>query len=278
MGAQDVKGIRILDAKKLDFPKINGLKFTGISDLAYDGKRGLYAVSDKGYLFELDFSIRDNKIHTLVLKDSFWLKNKKGEPLSKKKRDAEGIDFSKGSLVISFERKPKVSLFDVEGVKIKNFEIAQALEDIKNYQGKNSALESVAMHPYFGVITAPQRPLRHTDERIHTLFSLNQRWHFKADADITAIQTMSDGNLLVLEREFRLFGLGHTIWLKKVPIMQCQESSCPAKTLARLNSSDGWKLDNFEGLTRISEDRYLMISDDNDSFLQKCIIVLFEVK
>jgi len=66
--------------------------------------------------------------------------------------------------------------------------------------------------------------------------------------------------------------------LKKVPIMECKGTSCAAKTLATLKSSDGWRLDNFEGLTRIRDDIYLMISDDNDSFLQECIVVLFQVR
>jgi len=277
--AYDTAGsIRILDSRVLTFEDFGGLSFAGISDLAYDGKRALYAVSDKGRLFELEFSLQDNRIETLLLKNAFRLKSKDGKPLKKKKRDAEGLDFYKGSLIISFERKPKVSLFDLKGVKIKNVDIPSVLEDIKNYQGKNSVLESVVMHPDFGVITAPQRPLKHTDEKVHTLFSLEQRWKFKADADITAIETMSDGSLLVLEREFRLFSLGHTIWLKKVPIKACENGLCQAETLAKLDSSDGWRLDNFEGLTRIDNEHYLMISDDNDSFLQKCIIVLFEVK
>lgn len=89
---------------------------------------------------------------------------------------------------------------------------------------------------------------------------------------------MSDGSLLILEREFHLLSLGHTLWLKKVPLMECKANTCPAKTLIKLKSSDGWELDNFEGLTRIGDDLYLMISDDNDSFLQECIVVLFQVK
>jgi hypothetical protein len=31
-------------------------------------------------------------------------------------------------------------------------------------------------------------------------------------------------------------------------------------------------------LTRIKDDLYLMISDDNGSFMQECIVVLFEIK
>lgn len=276
--AKEISGIKILDAKKLQMKAFNGLDFSEISDLAYDKEKGLFALSDKGYVFRLELEIKNKKIDRLDIKDAFWLKNRKAERLSRKKRDAEGMDFDKGSLLISFEGLPKVSFFDLHGVKIKNHKIAPLLKDIKNYQGKNSALESVTMHPKFGMITAPQKPLNHADQSMHTLFSQDRRWRFKADADITAIQSMPDGSLLVLEREFHLLRFGHTLWLKKIPLMECKDNLCPAKTLMKVKSSDGWKLDNFEGLTHIRDDLYLMISDDNDSFLQECIIVLFQLR
>ncbi len=275
---ESTKGITILDSKVLDFDDFKGLSFVGISDLAYDAEGLLYAVSDKGYLFGLEVSIADNTIQDMRIRHAYRLRSKAGKVLSRKKSDAEGLDFSKGALLISFERKPKVSVFKLNGVKIKNVSIPPVLEDINNYQGKNSALESVVMHPDFGLITAPQRPLKHEDKKVHTLYSLEKRWRFKADADITAIETMSDGSLLVLEREFRLLRMRHTIWLKKVPLKTCVDGFCQADTLAKLDSADGWRLDNFEGLARIGKDRYLMISDDNDSFLQECIVVLFQVK
>ena len=60
--------------------------------------------------------------------------------------------------------------------------------------------------------------------------------------------------------------------------MECETGSCSSKNLAALKRRDGWKLDNFEGLTRIKDELYLMISDDNGSFFQECIDVLFEIK
>jgi len=49
------------------------------------------------------------------------------------------------------------------------------------------------------------------------------------------------------------------------------------RILARFDTDDGWNIDNFEGLAKVSKNKYLMISDDNDSFLQKTLVVLFEV-
>jgi hypothetical protein len=273
----DIGGIRILDAKTLAFKPMNDIAFTDISALAYDERRGLFALSNKGYLFNLDLQIEQKKIRRLELKEARVLRTKKGKALKKKKRDAEGMALDAEGLVISFERKPKVSLYDFKGKKIKNYPLAQELQDIENYTRANKALESVAMHPRFGVITAPEVPLKGSDTDLHTLYSLHTKWRFKASGQITSIELLPDNNLLILERDYNVFR-GHSIWLSKVDIMACKTDICSSKNLATLRRSEGWKLDNFEGLTRIKDDLYLMISDDNGSFMQECIVVLFEIK
>lgn len=274
----DLSGIKILDVKEISFEPINGIRFTEVSDLAYEQGRGLFALSDKGYLYRLHLEIKEGKIDALELENAFRLRTKSGKRLEKKRRDSEGLAFAKEGLIVSFEGKPKVSLFDLQGQKIKNYPLPAVLEEINNYRKPNKALEAVVMHPKYGIITAPERPLKDEKEDTHTLYSLDKQWHFKADGEITAIETMPDGNLLVLERDFNFFAPRYTIRLKKVPITECSNSFCPAETLARLQSNKGWKLDNFEGLSRISDHQYLMISDDNDLFLQKCILLLFEVR
>lgn len=273
----DITGIRVLDTKVLSFKPLGNIEFTEISALAYHKDKGLFALSDKGKLFRLELKIENKKIKKLSLEDAMSLKTKKGKSLKKKKRDAEGLSISKNGLIISFERHPRVSVYDFNGNKVKNYTLSKPLQEIKNYQKKNKALEALTLHPKFGIITAPEAPLKDEDEGIHTLYSLDERWKFKASGNITSIELMPDNNLLVLERDYHLLW-GHTITLKKVVIMQCETGLCPTISLALLKSTDGWKLDNFEGMTHIKGNIYLMISDDNGSFLQKCILVLFEVK
>jgi len=109
------------------------------------------------------------------------------------------------------------------------------------------------------------------------MYSTAKRWKFKASGKITAIEVMPDNKLLILEREFS-FLKGHHITLSSVDIMNCHQSLCKKKVLASLKSSDGWELDNFEGMTRLYDNVYVMISDDNANFMQKCLLVLFEVR
>ncbi len=66
--------------------------------------------------------------------------------------------------------------------------------------------------------------------------------------------------------------------LKKVYIDRCKKGICPVKVLLKMNSHEGWDVDNFEGLSRVGRDRYVMISDDNDNFFQKTLLIYFEVK
>ena len=47
--------------------------------------------------------------------------------------------------------------------------------------------------------------------------------------------------------------------------------------MAVFDTSQGWLLDNFEGLARHREQRFFMVSDDNRSALQSTLLVYFEL-
>jgi hypothetical protein len=49
------------------------------------------------------------------------------------------------------------------------------------------------------------------------------------------------------------------------------------ENVAVFDTSDGWLLDNFEGLTRHRSRRFFMVSDDNTSPLQSTLLVYFEL-
>lgn len=270
--------IRLLDAKSIYFDLSGEKRFAGISGLAYDeGREHLYALGDDGLLHTLELALEGKKIKRLTLLRSRMLTNKNGEPYKKSGRDSEGAVLTENGLLVSFERKPRIARFDRQGRALGRVKIDAALEDIGNYRGKNKALESVAYHPRYGVLTVPERPLRQNHEYEHVLYGGTKRWRFKAHAEVTAIETMPNGNVLVLERGFDFWSREHLIVLQEVDIGACVGDLCPSTVLARLESSGGWKLDNFEGLTRVRDDLYLMISDDNDSLFQKTVLVLFEI-
>ena len=276
MSSSNYMHINILDSKELKFEALDGIEVTELSALAYKDST-LYALSDKGYLYHFEIGIKKSKIKKLSLKKAFKLKNKSGKKLKKKKRDSEGLVFLGDDLLISFERKHRVELFSLNSVKIKKIKINKSLRDSENYESKNKGLEAVAYSKKYGVITAPELPLKSEDKEYHTLYAKDKTWKFKAEGSITALEFIDREKILVLLREFNEFSRKRVATLCEVNLNNCKKSVCKSKVLARLDSSDGWSIDNFEGLARISDNRYLMISDDNGSFFQKTLLVLFEI-
>ena len=271
--------MKILDAKVLTFNKYEKNVFAEISGLAYDKRDDiLYAVSDHGALFHLKLTLSGKKIEDIRLIDSYPLHNKKDKRYKKSKRDSEGLSLYKGDLLVSFERHPRIILFNKKGKRIKKIKIDSDLKNIDDYQGENSALEAVTYHRDHGIITAPERPLRGHDKKNHILYGKNSKWKFHASGAITALEVMPDGNILVLERHFDKKTKHRVITLQTVNIHKCKENRlCPSTVLAQLDSYKGWTLDNFEGLTHLYDNLYLMISDDNHSKKQRTIAVLFEI-
>jgi len=49
------------------------------------------------------------------------------------------------------------------------------------------------------------------------------------------------------------------------------------KDIACFSSADGWNLDNFETITHYKDKYFLIMSDDEESFFQKTLVVMFKV-
>jgi hypothetical protein len=269
--------IEILDSVALKFDDMNEIEFDEVSALAYKKNR-LYALSNKGYLYHFKIKIKKNTIKGLKLVKSVKLTRKNGKRLKKKHRDAEGMFLVDDKLYISFERKPRVDVFSLNGKKLENYKIADELNDIDNYQTKNKALESIAYSRKYGVITAPELPLIGQNKDLHVLYAKNKIWKFMATANLSAIEFIDDNRLLTLERSFNALTRKRVIILKEVNLSKVHNGISRAIILAVMNSSKGWNLENFEGLTKVGKNKFLMISDDNQGFFQKTVLVLFKIR
>jgi hypothetical protein len=280
-------GIKILDQKQLSFLDINGIKFSEISDLAYHQKsKKLYLVSDEGQLFTFNARFAE-KIEVLQPVTAVELRKKNGKKFKKWRRDSEGMTLDgKGKLLISFEEKAKVVWFhknsDKYGRMIHTYPLPKKLRDTKRYRSKNKSLESLAWHPKYGILTAAEWPLKKDDKKRQTIYALNgKEWHFKAEPEgksaISAIEVMDDGDLLILERSFTGLLNPFVVTLKKVYLGNCKKKICKTEVLAKMSTHQGWDVDNFEGLAKVGKHRYVMISDDNDNFFQKTLLIYFEV-
>ena len=279
--------IRILDQKQLMYNRINGVKFSEISDLAYyPQKQKLFMISDEGKLFTFKAKFTD-KIEMLEPVDAVKLRKKNGKKFKKWRRDSEGMTLDgKDRLLISFEGNAKIAWFhknsEKRGEQIKKYTLPRELKVMGNYRSRNKALESLAWHPRYGMLTVAEWPLKRDHKKLQTVYALSgKRWHFKAEPEarsaISALEVMDDGNLLVLERSFVSYVEPFVVTLKKVFIDRCKKGLCPSKVLLKMSSHKSWDVDNFEGLAKVGKDRFVMISDDNDNFFQKTLLIYFEV-
>jgi hypothetical protein len=279
--------IKFLDQKQLMYAQIQGMKFSELSDLAYDVKRDtLFMVSDEGKLFTFNARFTDT-IDGLAPMAAVNLKKKHGKNFKKWRKDSEGMTLDgEGRLLISFEGKAKIAWFHKnskkQGEKIRSYSLPKVLRNSKNFRSRNKSLEALAWHKKYGIVTAAEWPLKSYHKKKQTLYALSgKQWHFKAESEeksaVSAIEVMDDGNMLVLERSFRGYLEPFVVTLKKVYLNQCKKGLCKTEVLLKMNSHRGWDVDNFEGLTRVDKNRYVMISDDNDNFFQKTLLIYFEV-
>jgi hypothetical protein len=250
---------------------MNGITVTELSALAYKDNT-LFALGDRGVLFHFDIEIQNKKIKKLSLVNALRLQSKKNKNLKKSKRDSEGLCFINDDLLISFERKPRVEVFSRNGKKIKTKKIHKDLRKVKNYRSKNKALESVAYNEKYGVITSPEKSLKSLSQMTHVLYAKKDTWEIPSDGSITALEFIDEDKLMILQRNFNMFSRRYVITISVIDLKTSQY-----RILTQLQSKDGWRLDNFEGLTKVANSTYLMVSDDNDSFYQDTLLVLFEL-
>ena len=284
--------INILNSYLLRTKTKDSLPITELSDLAWDeDEQILYAVSDEGLLYHLKISFNKNKLRSINIIAAKRLKDKNNKPLRGKFSDAEGLTLQNGNngkkgdslLIISFENKPRIGSFSPDGNFINKVKTSKKLRKRKSFRHKNKALESVTLHPKYGVLTAAEYPIKNQPLNQQTLYSsTGKEWHFASlkvkNSSITALEVLPNGDILILERAYNGLLSPIVISLRQLNLQKCKTSElCDTSLIARFDSSDGWILDNFEGLTHIKDNRYLMVSDNNNNPFQKTILVLFEI-
>ena len=266
------KSINFLDVKELNFKNVDGIEIKELSALAYKDNI-LYALTDKGVLIHFNLLIENNEIKKIDLSKVFVLRDEDEKKLKKEYRDSEGLCFLGEDLLISFEKQHRIDRYTTSGIKIQNEKIHNDIQEIKNYRSANKGLESVAYNEKYGLITAPEKSLKEMDKKQHTLYSKTKKWVIPASGSISALEFISKNKLMILERKLNELTRKRVVTISSINLKNSKH-----KILATLDTKDGWRVDNFEGLTKIDESRYLMISDDNDSFFQKTLLVFFEIK
>ncbi len=272
--------------------KINGYAFNELSGLAWDeDEQLLYAINDKGILFHLRvfFSAHGD------LQDIEIIRAYPINPIHKVHayQDTEGLTLLKGhngitgdsQLLVSFERQPHISRINTQGILLETYILPPELRFIKHYHSPNKALEAVAYHPQYGIITSPEWPLK--KEKNIIIYSLQGKlWSLprypKKKSAVVALEVLADQSLLIMERVYngiykpliisiRRFCLSQWKCAKHIPQPPFMQQ------IALFNSYKGWIVDNFEGLTAYNKQHFFIISDNNHSYLQKTLLTYFSI-
>ena len=272
--------------------KVDSLPVKELSGQAWDeDEQILYAISDEGLLYHLKVTLTDNILTDAKIISAFQLKDINGLPLRGEYRDSEGLSILNGNngkkgdakLVISFENKPRITLYSTQGEILKKVKIPRKISKRKYFRNKNKALESVTIHPKYGILTAAEYPLKSHKLTEQTIYSSSgKEWHFPTakaqNSSITSLEILANGDVLVLERAYVNPFIPIVINLSRVSLEDCGATKrCKKETIAHFNGADGWLLDNFEGLAHYRGNQYFLVSDDNENPFQKTLVILFEV-
>ncbi|MCE3027690.1 esterase-like activity of phytase family protein [Salinicola sp. DM10] len=271
----------------------DGTPVGGLSDLGWDADESLlFLISDRGWLHRARLSFSGSgELRGYEPLDTYPLRDVNGAILRSRRSDAEALalehanDGIRGNtqLVIGFEGAPAADgngdarwqRFYPSGLASEPPHRPAALSDV----AANGGLEALTDTPDHGLIGGIEQPPTGWPPKLTRLFTLDGQhsWRYPLSDDphaaLTALETL-DGDLLALERAFTP-PASLVIRLRRAHL--ASDGSVAVTDLARLANGDGWSVDNFEGLTRLGGRRYLMVSDDNFSLMQRTLLTCFAV-
>lgn len=225
------------------------------------------------------------------------IQSKDGDVLSRgKDRDAEGLALisgtpSDGSVYIAFERKHRISRYDIGANGLSAAHSKVHLPKAAKQMPKNGGFEGIAVvrgnGPNRGKLVAFSEELRDGDGNytawIWEADGKPRRFFMTNDGDyaVTDAAPLPDGGLLVLERRFRL-SEGVRMRLRHIHAGQLKPGAVIDADI--LVAADGRSnIDNMEGLAvhtaADGETTVTMISDDNyNPVFQRTLLLQFSLK
>lgn len=278
--------LAMLDGTSAPATGPGGVPINELSGLAWDADEELlYAVSDDGLLHHFRLELKDGKIAKMEPVLSVPLKTGTTPAVV----NAEGLAAVNGDngqtgdteLLVAFEDGPAIHRFRSDGTPLGSVQLPPELVDAARYNEPNSRLEAVAATGE-GIITAPEEAMQGKPGDTHTIHGLTGgSWTFATfqpkRSNLKAIEPMPDGRLLVLERTREQKGGPSVGRLRVVDPKSCGEAQ-PCK-VEDLEPGSGTLLnDNFEGMARLSDELYLVVTDKTRKETPVTQFVLISVK
>ena len=251
--------------------KVDGIPITELSGLAWDAdEQLLYAVSDQGYVYQFRVERNGDRLTAIEPLRAARLSDREG---AKQRVNAEGLALEHSAngervdttLVVALESKPpRIARFSPLGQWLADLSVPGPAADLDNYRKKGSGLESLALHPQHGFITAPEAPLEVAPEDAHTLYAQDGQWSFprhEPESRLKGLDVLPGGQVLVLERSKGDAKKSRVASVRRVDLDSSPAgNACAAQTIVELPEGS----DNFEGVTLLDDAHLLLVSDNGD--------------
>jgi len=283
--------LRFLGMLELSEVTRDSRRLSQLSGLAWDDDDGiLYALSDKGSLFHLQPLFEGDILTGVKLLQSLPLRELGSDkPLRGWRIDAEGLDIVNGrngrrddaEILIGTERVPQIMRFRPDGYAIGQHALPAPADKAGSFRDPNKMLEAVCVDSTHGVLAMPEVPLKDEREGYTRIFSVTgSSWLYpSAPGDrITAMECLGKGEVMVLQQNYQTPFSQIIVMLRRVQLAPGSPTQ-PLKpeTIVTLDSNKGFQIDNFEGLARHRGNRFFMVSDNNDLFVQRTLLMYFEL-
>jgi hypothetical protein len=294
-----------VQAQPADWPKTLGVKTCGmvvvpdsgpeeavheLSGLAGDASR-LFAVSDQGWLVVLRPRFQEGILRSVTVERVTELADVDGKPLPGPERDAEGLDLvtvtaaAEGAaageeLWISFEREPRIERFGLDGRRLGKVAISSRVTAPSNFASPNKAFEALAIvggRP----LTAPERPSRKAAGWVPLLGPDGRIARFPLadvkDSSLVGLDLVRGRTVIALERAFHRGSRRTVITVSKFDLPAKRARKVKKRTLMTLDTQAGFTgIDNFEGVLALKDGRVLLVSDDNESAVQRQLLLCLD--
>ncbi len=260
-----------------------------LSDLGWDeDEQILYGITDRGRLLHLQPRFTDGILSGMNLITHYPLLEKSGKATSGSWRDAEGLTLENNDngvagdsrLLVSFERHHRIVRYTPSGEHTGLVEIPKGLETPPFRPTGNKGMEALTLHPKLGIISGREKP--HTPGTSYLFSSMGKRWSYATEDEnsaLVSLESMPGGDLLVLQRTFNGLLAPLIITLYRIPLKELEKGEdLTPEVIAQFDTTQGWRVQNFEGLTHHRNGRYFMVSDDNNNPWASTQMIYFELR
>lgn len=215
--------------------------------------------------------------------------NARGEPEKAKTLvDAEGLALAPGAAIVSFEQRHRVDVYPDPGFETSAPKASYPLPFPRSELRNNRGFETLAMAPVDGPLAgAPVIVAERSLDRQGNLFGAILDGPAKGTFavvrndpyDITDGAFLPDGDLLLLERRFRLSdGIGMRI--RRIKGAEIRPGALLDGEVL-MDADMSHQIDNMEGIDVMQlpdgDVRIILVSDDNHSILQRNLMLEFRL-